>query len=134
MNKFDVNKNKLEIGDVVVLCTYIESTSREFEFWEVIADNKFTNHSVFIKGLMTGKTDCFCCDGLKKVDKKYKELVDKETPKKVIGQKPLENDVKIGNVTFKKGTSFLSKCPICGKWIHPVYHKNYCGNCGQKLD
>lgn len=62
------------------------------------------------------------------------ELVDKETPKKVEKHRPLENDVKIGNATFKKGTSFLSKCPVCGKFVHKRYHKNYCGNCGQKLD
>ena len=72
MEKVDINKNKLEIGDIVVLCKYIEATSREFEFWEVIADNEYTNHSVFIKGLTTGKTDSFSCDGLKKLIKNTK--------------------------------------------------------------
>ena len=54
MEKVDINKNKLEIGDIVVLCKYIEATSREFEFWEVIADNEYTNHSVS-KDLQQGK-------------------------------------------------------------------------------
>ena len=74
MNKFDVNKNKLEIGDIVVLCDCAEAISREFEFWEVYADNLFTDHSVFIRGLTSSKSDSFYCECLKKVDKKYKDL------------------------------------------------------------
>lgn len=128
MEKFDVNKNKLEIGDVVVLCRYEESISREFEFWEVISDNKFTNHSVFIKGLTTGKTDCFSCDGLKKVDRKYKELVDKSTSKKpnYEGDGCDEN----GNVIYDTWI-----CPCCETRYEVDYHDyQYCPNCGQKLD
>lgn len=62
-----------------------------------------------------------------------KELVDKETPKKVEKSKPLEEDSKIGRCTFKKGTTFLKYCPVCGDVIHKYYHKNYCGNCGQRI-
>lgn len=125
MNKVDINKNKLEIGDIVVLCKYIEATSREFEFWEVIADNEYTNHLVFIKGLTTGKTDCFSCDGLKKVNKKYKELVDKATQKNV--QK----------VTSGNGEPYLPRecglCPKCSTVVN--YHTDkYCHECGQKLN
>jgi len=68
MNKFDINKNKLEIGDIVVLCDCAEAISREFEFWEVYADG--TTSLVYIKGLTSGKTDIFCCDCLKKFYKK----------------------------------------------------------------
>lgn len=126
MNKFDVDKNPLGIGDIVVLCRYEESISREFEFWKVISDNKFTNHSVFIKGLTTGKTDCFSCDGLKKVNKKYKELVDKEIPNKPVID--LDED---GAPYLPRGVKF---CPICGELVNREYNKNYCGNCRQKLD
>ena len=80
MNKFDINKSQLEIGDIVVLCDCAEARTREFEFWEVYADNNFTSHSVFIRGITSRKNDSFCCDCLKKVDKRYKELVDKATP------------------------------------------------------
>lgn len=68
MNKFDTNKNKLEIGDIVVLCDCAESISREFEFWEVCADG--ISSLVFIKGLTSRKTDSFDCKCLKKVVKK----------------------------------------------------------------
>lgn len=62
------------------------------------------------------------------------ELVDKETPKKVEKSKPLEEDTKIGRCTFKKGTTFLRHCPVCGEVLHLLYHKNYCGQCGTRLD
>lgn len=133
MNKYDVNKKKLKIGDIVVLCNCLEATTRNFEFWEVYADSKIES-CVFIRGLSTGKSDCFDCEKLKKVDKKYKELVDKATPKKISRAKTLENDVKIGRATFKKGVSLLQRCPSCGEWLHPLYHKNYCGNCRQRID
>ena len=66
MNKFDINRNKLKIGDIVVLCNCSEAVERCFEFWEVFSDNKFTQHSVFIRGIISGKTDSFHCDCLKK--------------------------------------------------------------------
>ncbi len=66
MNKFDINKNKLEIGNIVMLCNCFEARTREFEFWEVYADG--TTSLVYIKGLTSGKTDSFDCKCLKKVD------------------------------------------------------------------
>ncbi len=67
MNKFDINKNKLEIVNIVMLCNCFEARTREFEFWQVIADG--ITSFVFIKGLTSGKTDSFDCKFLKKVEK-----------------------------------------------------------------
>lgn len=125
MNKVDINKNKLEIGDIVILCNCVEAISREFEFWEVYADNLFTNHSVFIRGLTSSKSDSFYCDCLKKVDKKYKELVDKATQKNV------------RKVTSGNGEPYLPRecglCPKCSTVVN--YHTDkYCHECGQKLN
>lgn len=41
-----------------------------------------------------------------------------------------KNDVRIGNVTFKKGTQGY-KCPICGRLI--IYGDKYCKDCGQGI-
>jgi len=124
MNKFDINKNKLEIGDIVVLCDCAEAISREFEFWEVYEDNKFTSHSVFIRGLTSRKSDSFYCDCLKKVDKKYKELVDRATP------------IKILKSVDENGEPCLPRnhgvCPICGFVVE--YSDKYCHECGQRLE
>lgn len=79
------------------------------------------------------KLSCDCIDDCKAVET-LQELVDKETSKKISRAKTLENGVKIGRVTFKKGVSLLQRCPSCGEWLHPLYHKNYCGNCGQRID
>lgn len=62
------------------------------------------------------------------------KLLEKATPKKVTKPIPLNQDVRIGHATFKKGTSVLSFCPSCGKWLNHAYHKYYCGHCGQSLD
>lgn len=122
MNKFDINKNKLEICDIVVLCDCAEAISREFEFWVIFSDNKFTKHSVFIRGITTGKTDSFDCKCLKKVDKKYKELVEKATPKKPIGD-------------FNSVPHY--RCPncMCTVKLYEDSHKyKYCLYCGQAID
>lgn len=131
MNKFDINKNKLEIGDIVVLCDCAEAISREFEFWEVYADG--TTSLVYIKGLTSGKTDSFDCKCLKKVDKKYKELVDRATPKKVVKLK-------------KSQYGYTHQCPSCEqlvgtivynvnvRTISEIEHDSYCCSCGQALD
>lgn len=120
MNKFDINKNKLEIGDVVVLSDCFEARTRDFEFWEVYADG--TTSLVYIKGLTSGKTDSFDCKCLKKVDKKYKELVDKAIPKKAI--KDEIQDIR-----------YITKytCPMCGGKITGRV-SDYCYHCGQALD
>lgn len=123
MNKFDKNENKLEIGDIVVLCDCAESISREFEFWEVYADGIAS--LVFVKGLTSRKTDSFDCKCLKKVDKKYKELVDKATKKNV--QK----------VTDENGEPYLPRgcglCPKCSTVVNYNIDK-YCHECGQAID
>lgn len=74
-----------------------------------------------------------CGHKLEEDIKLVQELVDKETPMKISRSKPLLYDVKIGRATFKKGVSLLQRCPSCGEWLHPLYHKNYCGNCGQRI-
>lgn len=73
-------------------------------------------------------------DVLEEKYKLLKELVEKATPKKVKKSKPLEHDVTIGKAIFCKGTTFLTKCPNCDAWLNPLYHKQYCGKCGQALD
>ncbi len=120
MNKFDINKNKLEIGDVVVLSDCFEARTRDFEFWEVYADG--TTSLVYIKGLTSGRTDSFDCRCLKKVDKKYKELVDRATPKKAIKDEPS----KIRYVQ-------TYKCPNCKRGFSGEINR-YCYHCGQGLD
>ncbi len=72
-------------------------------------------------------------DVLEEKYKLLKELVEKATPKKVKKSKPLEDDVTIGKAIFCKGTTLLTKCPNCDAWLNPLYHKEYCGNCGQKV-
>ena len=62
-----------------------------------------------------------------------KHLVKKATPKKVKKSKPLEHDVTIGKAIFCKGITFLTKCPNCDAWLNPLYHKEYCGKCGQRV-
>lgn len=139
MNKVDINKNKLEIGDIVVLCNCVEAISREFEFWEVYADNLFTNHSVFIRGLTSSKSDSFYCDCLKKVDKKYKELVDKATPKKPDFDQPFA-DEETTSIYDENGfiSPVLCLCSHCGK--KQIYDSEYdikfkhCANCGGAID
>lgn len=122
MNKFDINKNKLEIGNIVMLCNCFEARTREFEFWEVYADG--TTSLVYIKGLTSGKTDSFDCKCLKKVDKKYKELVDRATP------------IKILKSVDENGEPCLPRnhgvCPICGFVVE--YSDKYCHECGQRLE
>lgn len=49
------------------------------------------------------------------------ELVDKATPKKVIDKKEELH-----------GMSFI--CPNCGKKVYTNFIRNYCGECGQRLD
>ncbi len=41
-----------------------------------------------------------------------------------------KNDVRIGNITFKKGTTGY-KCPVCGRII--IYGDKYCKDCGQAI-
>lgn len=116
---FDINKSKLEVGDIVILCDSVEAITREFEFWEVM-HIKFNSNLVFITGLTSRKSDSFSCDCLKKVDKKYKELIERATPKKVTID-----------------TKHNSHCPICGEiQVFGYYDVNnkYCLKCGQALD
>lgn len=139
VNKFDINRNKLEIGDIVILYGCIEARTGEFEFWEVYADNKFTSHSVFIRGLTSRKSDSFHCDCLKKVDKKYKELVEKATPKKPSFDKSWE-DEETTDIYNEYGSinENVCECPNCHK--HSIYDSeygvrfNHCHECGQALD
>ena len=44
----------------------------------------------------------------------------------------LQEDIKIGNGTFRKGTSVCGKCPACESWVQ--IQDKYCRYCGQKLD
>ena len=55
--------------------------------------------------------------------------LEKQIPKKPV-KRTINNPVKIGNVTFSKGTS-VYKCPNCGGLI--TYYK-YCCSCGQAID
>jgi DNA-binding protein H-NS len=57
------------------------------------------------------------------------EALGKKVPKKPV-KCTTNKPVKIGNVTFSKGTS-IYKCPNCGGLI--TYYK-YCCSCGQALD
>ncbi len=113
---FDINKSKLEIGDIVILCDSVEAITREFEFWEVM-HIKFNSNLVFITGLTSRKSDSFSCDCLKKVDKKYKELIERTTPKPVV----LEDDGLY--------------CPSCKLRLETrLFDSAYCHYCGQRLE
>ena len=57
------------------------------------------------------------------------EALGKQVPKKPV-KCTTNKPVKIGNVTFSKGTS-VYKCPNCGGLI--TYYK-YCCSCGQAID
>ena len=63
----------------------------------------------------------------------YEELLEKATPMKV-EQVKSDHDVTIGNLTIRKGTTVIQKCPKCGEMIMKVHNRNYCGNCGQAID
>lgn len=54
-----------------------------------------------------------------------------QIPKMRIKAEPLKEDVKIGALFCKKGTSVLSTCPECGGWLRPK--QKYCSDCGQAL-
>ena len=58
--------------------------------------------------------------------------LEKQIPKKPTRNGGLEEDIKIGNAIFKKGTSVLSKCPNCGGWLRPM--QKYCSDCGKSID
>ncbi len=116
MNKFDINKNKLNIGDVVVLCDCAEAITRRFQFYEVV--NNGAGNTVLIASFHTGgKKECFNTKKLKKVNGRYKELVDKATPKPVV----LKDD------------GFC--CPICKLRLETrLFDSVYCHYCGQRLE
>lgn len=57
------------------------------------------------------------------------ELISKNTAKKAECATQHE-DMKIGSVTFAKGTK-IYKCPICGEWLTRT--QKYCSNCGQEI-
>ena len=57
------------------------------------------------------------------------QALEKQVPKKPV-KCTTNKPVKIGNVTFSKGTS-IYKCPNCGGLI--TYYK-YCCSCGQAID
>jgi hypothetical protein len=120
MNKFDINKNKLNIGDVVVLCDCAEAITRRFQFYEVV--NNGAGNTVLIASFHTGgKKECFNTKKLKKVNGRYKELVDKATVKKPFVPNNLEP-------IYPRGTKI---CPTCKKMNYE--EQKYCGECGQRL-
>lgn len=53
------------------------------------------------------------------------------TPKKV-EITPLQQDVRIGNMTAKAGTRVLARCPNCDTWA--MRHHRFCSHCGQAID
>lgn len=55
------------------------------------------------------------------LNKSLEELVDKDTPKKILDKKEELH-----------GMSFI--CPNCGKKIYTNFIRNYCGECGQRLE
>lgn len=57
-------------------------------------------------------------------------LVDRWMPKMMCVDE-LKSDIKIGCVTFEKGTTVIAKCPTCGNWVRKS--DKYCGECGQAL-
>jgi hypothetical protein len=86
--------------------------------------------------------DILCLDGIQFLDKArefchkhetsmkaiLQELVDKETPMKVINgmyEYPVTN-----RTPFVKGF----ECPNCHQRLHSRYKRPYCAECGQKLD
>ena len=65
-----------------------------------------------------------CIDHIEQLDKDIDEIekmFDKETPKRAI---IISNDKNI----------LIFDCPKCGKRTHTNLQRNYCGECGQKLD
>lgn len=65
-----------------------------------------------------------CIDHIEQLDKDIDEIekiFDKATPKRVI---IISNDKNI----------LIFDCPKCGKRTHTNFQRNYCGECGQKLD
>lgn len=65
-----------------------------------------------------------CIDHIEQLDKDIDEIekiFDKATPKRAI---IISNDKNI----------LIFDCPKCGKRTHTNFQRNYCGECGQKLD
>ncbi|QUN13668.1 hypothetical protein KEC48_03825 [Clostridium sp. C1] len=65
-----------------------------------------------------------CIDHIEQLDKDIDEIekiFDKTTPKRAI---IISNDKNI----------LIFDCPKCGKRTHTNFQRNYCGECGQKLD
>lgn len=130
MDKFDINNNKLGIGDVVVLFNCIEAKLWNFGFWKVISCNEFSSTTVFAECIATGMRMSFDCKCLKKVDKRYKELIDKATPMKPI--EDFEEEECYHEGEYER--IYFHLCPVCGEYVYKENNKNYCGNCGQKFD
>jgi hypothetical protein len=63
--------------------------------------------------------------------KALQDAVEKQKGRKCERVK-LQEDIKIGNGTFRKGTSVCGKCPACESWVQ--IQDKYCRYCGQKLD
>lgn len=72
---------------------------------------------------------CSAKDLYKLVDD-IKPALDRMMPK-MICVDALKSDIKIGCVTFKKGTTVIAKCPTCGNWVRKS--DKYCGECGKAL-
>lgn len=84
-------------------------------------------HHDKVKFILTG------C-GERECDTKNFELMVNECEYR-IAEKPIrlinEKDIKLGNITFKKGTKGY-KCPKC--YTHVGYRHNHCHECGKKID
>jgi len=65
----DINKQPLEVGDVVILLDCPEAKKYPFEFWVVEEERIIgTRARTKIKGVFSGKTSIFASEKLKKVD------------------------------------------------------------------
>lgn len=66
-------------------------------------------------------------DYIDELDSKLSQYINGKKPGRVI----VEDDVKLGAVTWKAGTT-IYKCPCCDRLM--PYGNKHCPNCGQKID
>lgn len=77
-----------------------------------------------IRRLSKSLKEMKCIDHIEQLDKdigEIEKIFDKAIPKRAI---IISNDKNI----------LIFDCPKCGKRTHTNFQRNYCGECGQKLD
>lgn len=87
--------------------------------WHCIAKNEYHNDDIVYERIK----NVF----IEPVIKPLRELIEKATPKKPLFTEENKNNQRNFNV-------IEFTCPTCGKVTHTNFKRNYCGECGQRLD